>query len=347
MSMILRFLAANRERLELERYGVPEQLSYVMMTPRFRASSHVVFLLLPQGEIEPALVAKIPRLAGASASVAREVANLQAIQVSRPGGFNSIPKVITFEAYDDRHILVETALVGRPMDPPAVRRDRESCCQAMLDWLVEVQQASRCDAEGDPDWFGRLVERPLRTFAERLPLSAEEEGLLERTEELAGLLRTETMPSLPLVFEHGDLSHPNVMWLKAGGPGVVDWELADPRGLPAGDLFFFLTYVAFARHQARSTGHYLPAFQEAFFGPAAWTRPYVKAYAERLQLPPALLTPLFVLYWLRYLAGLLVRFGDAGDTAGRLGPETVVWLRANRYYALWRYAVTHTEELNW
>lgn len=51
---------------------------------------------------------------------------------------------------------------------------------------------------------------------------------------------------LPLVFEHGDLSYPNLLLLPTGEPGVLDWELANPDGLPACDLFLFLTYVAFS-----------------------------------------------------------------------------------------------------
>jgi hypothetical protein len=151
---------------------------------------------------------------------------------------------------------------------------------------------------------------------------------------------------MPLVFEHGDLSHPNIMLLKDGAPGVVDWELAEPRGIPTYDLFFFLTYIAFASQSARKGGEHLAAFQAAFFGRAAWARPYVAAYAARLHLPPHTLTPLFVLCWARYMTSLLLRL-DAAPTSGRLARETADWLRANRYYALWRHAVTNVRALDW
>jgi len=344
MNTVLAFLHRNWRRLDLDRYDVPERLSCVIMTPRFRASSHVVFFVLPEGQPDPVLVAKMPRLAGTSASIEREVANLRAIQASRPGGFDSIPRVIAFEEYGGRAILVETALVGRPMDPPAVRRDLTGCCNAVTAWLAEVQQLACSPIPAGPDWFERLVERPLRYFEDVFPLSAEERRMLEQTWELVAPLRE---ASLPLVFEHGDLSHPNVMLLKDGAPGVVDWELAEPHGLPAYDLFFFLTYAAFALHNARSNGKYLPAFHAAFFSHGAWARPYVRGYAEQLQLPPHTLTPLFVLSWARYMVGLLIRLGGAGHTQERLGPETAAWLRANRYYALWLHTVTHLHELDW
>ena len=358
MNTVLTYLEANRQRLDLARYGVPERLSSVVVTPRFRASSHVVFLVLAAGRPEPLLVAKLPRLGGnnpsptigesesngvTSASIEREVANLQAVQAGRTGGFDSIPRVIAFEEYLGRPILVETALVGTPLDPATVRRDQARSCEAIVEWLTQLPRpAPRADGS-EESWFSRLVERPLRHFERVFPLNVEEQRLLERTWELLAPLRD---ADVPLVFEHGDLSHPNIMLLKNGMPGVVDWELAEPRGLPTYDLFFFLTYVAFASHRARKGEEHLAAFQTAFFGSAAWARPYVAAYAGRLRLPPHTLTPLFVLCWARYMTSLLLRL-DAAPASGRLARETADWLRANRYYALWRCAVTNVRALDW
>src|SRR5262249_5861925 len=64
MNMVLTYLEANRQRLDLARYGLPERLSSMMVTPRFRTSNHVVFLVLAPGRPEPLLVAKLPRLSG-------------------------------------------------------------------------------------------------------------------------------------------------------------------------------------------------------------------------------------------------------------------------------------------
>jgi hypothetical protein len=358
MNTVLTYLEANRQRLDLARFGVPERLSSVVVTPRFRASSHVVFLVLAPGRPEPLLVAKLPRLGGsisalavnrregsgaARASIEREVANLRAVQAGRAGGFESIPQVVAFEEYLGRPILVETALVGNPLDPATVRRAPARACEAVVGWLADLPRLARGPNETEEGWFSRLVERPLRHFERVFPLTVEEQRLLERTWDLIAPLRD---ADLPLVFEHGDLSHPNIMLLKHGAPGVVDWELAEPRGLPTYDLFFFLTYVAFASQNARKGDEHLAAFHTAFFGRAAWARPYVSGYARQLRLPPHTLTPLFVLCWARYMTSLLLRL-DAAPTAGQLTLETADWLRANRYYALWRHAVSNVRTLDW
>ncbi len=344
MNTVLTFLEANRQRLDLAHYGTPDRLSCVILTPRFRASGHVVFLVLADGRPAPALVAKVSRLSEAGASLQREAASLRAVQAARPGGFNSIPRVIAFEECVRHPILIETALVGEPMDRLMVRRDLTRCCEAALDWLTEVAR-SNPDAKGiGTGWFERLVEQPLDQLARAFPGSAGETSLLSRTRDLVAPLSD---AALPLVVEHGDLSHPNILWLDGGGLGVIDWELAKLRGLPTYDLFFFLTYAAFARRNASKNQEYVSAFQAAFFGPSAWARPYVRAYAERLGVPSHALTPLFVLCWVRYLAGLLTRLGEADHSDKTVGVETVAWLRGNRYYALWRHTLAHVNELVW
>lgn len=344
MNMALSFLTANRERLNLAAFGVNGPLSTVVITPRFRASSHVIFLILTAGKSEPVVVAKTPRLAQATASIEQEVNNLRAVQGLRQGGFDSIPQVIAYEEHCGYPILVETALVGQPMDPKAVRRNLAGCCQKVVDWLVDLQEYQNPGQSTTVKWFDRLIEEPLGYFAERFPVSKEEKTLLEQTRELVAPLST---MNLPLVFEHGDLSHPNLLVRKNGTLGVLDWELADQQGLPAYDLFFFLTYAAFSLADARNNGAHLPAFQSAFWGATSWATPYITDYVRRLPLPPEALKPLFVFSWLRYLVGLLKRLDNAAQTDVQVNAETAHWLRTNRYYSLWQHAVTHAHELGW
>jgi aminoglycoside phosphotransferase len=344
MNTVLTFLESNRRRLELERYAAGGRLTCVVVTPRFRASSHVVFLLVPVGSTEPVLVAKLPRLSGASASIEREVANLRACHALKPGGFDSIPRVVAFEEYLGRPILVETALVGPPIDPATIRRDLDRCCQAVSAWLIDLQQPRPGTKQSALDWYEGVVEEPLERLRSLVPWSGEELRLLERTQELVAPLGA---LELPLVFEHGDLSHPNVMSQGNGGVGVVDWELAVPQGLPTYDLFFFLTYAAFALQNARTNNEYVAAFHTAFFGRSAWAQPYIVDYAEQLRLPQLALIPLFVLCWARYMASLLMRLESSTAPQASLGTNTLEWLRTNRYYALWRHTLAHASELHW
>jgi aminoglycoside phosphotransferase len=329
--------------LKLERYGIGRRIACVLLTPRFRASSHVLALVLKDGCSEPALVAKNPRLPGADASIEKEAANLREIHAKRRRGFDSIPRVVALEDFGQHAILVETALVGRALDPPYVRLHRDACCNEVLNWLAAIQHPHRRDVDHRATWFRDLVERPLHEFANVFPMTFEEGQLLDQSWQLVEPLRT---MDLPFVVEHGDLSSPNVMRLKDGLIGVVDWELAELDGLPAADIFFFLSYVAFALGGARESGRYTPAFHAAFFGHSPWARPYVTKYAGQLGLRSESIRPLFVLCWLRYMTALLSRINQRETPSRSLDDPTAEWLRQNRYYALWRHTLQNVDALN-
>jgi aminoglycoside phosphotransferase (APT) family kinase protein len=343
MNLVLTFLAENWQRLNLKRYGDPARLSCLMMTPRFRASRHVICLILAEDRAEPILVVKLPRLPGDNDRLDREVANLLAANRARAEEDVSIPRVVAYEDYHEHRLLIETAVPGRPMSPAIVRRQPELCLEAALTWLLDLQQATAgSTSRDDRDWFERLVEQPLQQFNALLPPSAEEAGLVHQT---LSLMRPFRDHDMPLVMEHGDFSSPNILQDENGRVGVVDWELAEPKGLPAADLFFFLTYVAFARQNARKNADYLKTFQQAFFESQAWAWPYVKRYRERLNLAPEMLVPLFVATWSRYVAGLLMRLQESNEAGSMVEDETIKWLRSNRYYMLWKYAIEQVSKL--
>jgi len=230
------------------------------------------------------------------------------------------------------------------MDPTVVRQNHINCIEMTLAWLIDIYRATHCPAKVTPNWFERLVEQPIQYFSRRFPVNEEESRLLKRTWETAEALRA---MDIPIVFEHGDLSHPNILIPEKGRIGILDWEQAEPLGLPACDLFFFMAYVGFAINRSRENGDYLPAFQSTFFDKDGWARPYIQAYARQLHLPLASLTPLFLLSWFRYLLNLVDRVTSNQAENEYARPETVDWIRANRYYALWRYAVNQSSRLDW
>ncbi|HYM82214.1 MAG TPA: aminoglycoside phosphotransferase family protein [Candidatus Limnocylindria bacterium] len=340
-SAVHAFMNEHWERLDLGRFSISRRLSFVMLTPRFRNSSHLVFLLLPEAGSKPILVAKVPRLPGRSVGMEREAERLKEIHALRPEGFDSVPRLVAFEPYEDRMIQLQTAFQGRAMDRTAVRKDAQRCCEAALAWLIEVQTAARPGAMPEPGAFDRLVDRELLGVEAIFP---SERRLFERTREL---LRSLASAHLPLVLEHRDLSHPNVMIGADGRMGVIDWEQADLKGLPATDLFFFLSYVATAVAKAGSRRETMAAFDRAFFGRRSWARTYIRRYAERLGLGQETLTPLFVAAWMRQVAGLAERVAPPGMGRTAVESETAVWLHRDWRLAAWRHAVENVDRLAW
>jgi hypothetical protein len=339
-NMVLAFLEEHWDRLGLSRHSVSRRLSFVLLTPRFLNSSHLVFLLMPEGESQPRLVAKLPRLPKHRATE-REAQVLRQVQESRSGGFESIPRLVAHEAYRDHMILVETALSGRALDRATVRRTARRSCEAALAWLLEIQSATRHAPDSAGDWFERLIERQSAELEATLPM---EERLIARTRELTQPL---AKVNLPLVLEHGDLSDPNLLVDHDGRIAVLDWELAETRGLPATDLFFFLAYVARALSGARSGIESVAAVDRAFLGRRSWARAYVRRYAEAMALSLGTLTPLLVACWERQVSGLARRMMETRESSDGMRAGVARWIRQDWRFAVWQHVVAHAHQLRW
>lgn len=345
MNSITMYLAKNWKRLDLDKYGRAEDLSCVFITPRFQASGHIIAFILSKVDQAPVFVAKIPRLPDETNRLEREVACLNSVQGLRDGGFDSIPRLISYEDWGGTRILIETALPGQPMSPAIVRQDPEGCTESVIAWLEAVQSKSRTSNKEDKDYFQRLIIQPLEVLKTACSASPEDGVLLKKHLTLVDSLKE---VDFSLVFEHGDLSSPNILIGQDAEIKVVDWELAEPKGLPAVDLFFFLSYIAFAKLNASDNQAYLKAFEDAFFGDKAWAKDHIQQYAKKMGLSNELLKPLFLQCWSQYLYGLVWRLDDSstGMTAEPLKDETLQWLHSNRYYLLWEHTLTHYEDLN-
>ena len=322
-----------------ETVGVSPPLSTVLLTPRFRASRHVVALLHPQGSTEPVVVAKIPRLAGDAGGVEREHAVLTAVQAARENGYATIPRIVAFREVGGHAVLVETALVGVPLTPERARRDPARATAIVLRWLEELPtHPPRAPGET----YGRLIEEPLGRFRAQLPA---ERDLVDRTLALVEPLR---QASLPSVVEHGDLSHPNLLTLADGALGVVDWELAEVEGVPTHDLFYFLGFLAAARSGSSTPLERTRALHEALLRPGGWARKTVADYAAQADIDLRLLAPLLVACFARYTVGLYDRLrGLAADDASALRDEAAHLVRTDRHYSFWAHTVAHAADASW
>jgi len=282
------------------------------------------------------LVAKVPRLAGDNSQLDREARNLRLARPLVAGDPHSIPRVVAFEDFAGFRFLVETVVGGKPLRHDKTGQHGQRNIAGTLDWLVEFHRSSRRPGTATADWHERLIAEPLRVLDRILPAASAERASLEATRRMAERL---VDSAFPLVFEHGDFAPPNILVDAAGRIGVVDWELAEPEGLPLVDAVFFLTSAAFARHGAKSGSGYVTAFSEAFQGARAWAMPLLQRYCAAIELDAELIRPIIVVCWARYLANIVTRLQPDRGAGTRLHAGTVDWLRENRYCRLWQSAI--------
>lgn len=273
----------------------------VLLTPRFRASRHVIGLVLRPADGGLAAVAKLSRLADDDGGIRREAEGLRrAAALGVPG----VPQVLALRGAP-ASVLVESALDGVVIAGHEVRA-RPAVA------LAEVEAWTRAlagPASGRPQVSFRTLWAPaLERIANAIGPGTLLDGawIAQQAEHTARILGALDDTSVPTVLEHGDLAPPNLLRLRDGRLGVVDWEVADPAGLPLGDLLFFATFVL-DQERADDTG-------SSASGPLPAVRATVSALAERqaahLGIDPALIPALRLAMWARWADRQLARFID-------------------------------------
>jgi aminoglycoside phosphotransferase (APT) family kinase protein len=140
--------------------------------------------------------------------------------------------------------------------------------------------------------------------------------------------------TLPIAFEHGDASHPNLFLRDDDSVAAVDWERAEPDGLPVHDLTTLLAYVAVARSGATGPADQGRAIAAALAETGGSASAAIRGYLDRIGVDPDLARPLTLVALARLTMGLVQRLGDG--SADTPSAETVDFVRAHRYYVAWR-----------
>jgi hypothetical protein len=317
--------------------------SRLLVTPWFEASRHVVCLYFDRATKDMCGVAKLPRRPWDLSGIEHEGKILNDVAVLTEGLKDQVPSVREL-SFGSRAFLLETPLRGKTAGPETVRADPDRLLKASLAFLERMPVTG--DTIDDSAWFQRLIKVPLQQVSAFVALDSVP-SLVETTLEYLGPLQAAT---LPLVLEHGDLSHPNLL-LEGDRLAALDWERSELVGLPGSDLFFFLQYVAESRHATFELEGQIVAFDEAFTGRFAWAAPWIRRYMVSIGIDESLFGCLLLATWARSSAGLLARLVPNAQTLPTEEQRTTATKQLadaftlDRDFALWCHAVRRFHRL--
>jgi hypothetical protein len=214
---------------------LPNDPSWLLLTGGQRSVNKVVGLPFAAGGGEPDSVVKFARVAEADAALEREAAALEAVEEQRPD-LAGVPRVRALGRRGGRVALVESRIDGRPLIETLTAATLPGLSRDVTGWLLAL--AGQPQPQPREEWWPRLVGEPLALVERQFGDAIEGAGLAELRQ------RLEALPDLPLLCEHRDCSPWNVV-LTPTGPALLDWESADPRGLPLLDLVYFLAHATF------------------------------------------------------------------------------------------------------
>ena len=290
----------------------------VLLTPRFRASRHVIGLALRTDGDGLAAVVKLPRFADDDGGIRREGA---ALAHAAAAGVRGVPTVIALSG-PPGPVLVESALDGVVIGSREVRAGPTELLDEVEAWtrtLAEAPERRRVP-------FRAMYAPALERIVNAVGANGSIGGMVTRT---AAVLDAFGDVALPPVLEHGDLAPPNLLRLAEGGLGAVDWEVADVDGLPMGDLLFFAAFTASSLAVGAHDG--VPAASLSLAAPA------IARQAAVLGIDPALVPALTVAMWARWADRQLGRFTDASTPLGERLPA--------RHVRSWEAAIARLEDV--
>jgi glycosyltransferase involved in cell wall biosynthesis len=237
---------------------LPSAPPLLLLTPGHRSINKAVGLAFEDGSRKPTAAVKFARVPEAEPGLEREAAVLRRLGEERPD-LAGIPRLRGEGRRHGRLAIVEAAVEGRLLLEALTPQNFEEMAMRVTRLLIELAKADGQAREPaiDPPVGGktqargsgrRLVEQSLDGFAADFG-PVVDSALLDRARARLGGLG-----DLPRACEHRDCSPWNVLLGAGGEPVLLDWESAEPDGLPGMDLVYFLANCAFVLDGAIESG---------------------------------------------------------------------------------------------
>lgn len=186
--------------------------------------------------------------------------------------------------------VAEGAIEGDPMLDRLTAKSFPEMARRVTDLLIELA----ADRSGDP--------RQRTTIDEHLEFFERHFGPALEAEQLEAVrAAAKAVAKLPVVCEHRDCSPWNVVLASRDRPALLDWESAEPDGLPGLDLVYFLANSGFVLEKAFEEQSTRASYRRLLdpstpYGAVAAAE--TARYCEALDLDPGLLPALRALCWM-------------------------------------------------
>jgi hypothetical protein len=218
-----------------------------LIAPSEYASRKAVLFLFRGQDEAPELVVKLTRDGAHNARLENEWRALRWLEDARLPDSGAPPRPAFFGHHAGLAVLGETAVTGAPFRSRTTARADCPLALGALGWLLDLGAASAHPA-ADNGQVATALGDLLARFERLYRLSAGERARLHRH---VGVVAEAARP-LPLVMQHGDPGAWNLLVGADGRPAFLDWEAAEPEGMPLWDIFYFVR--SFSVTVARAAG---------------------------------------------------------------------------------------------
>lgn len=290
---------ARRELLLWGAASVPDWVTAAIGRPLDRAvlvvpgdfvTQKLLVALFADDDPEPTIIVKVARDPAVNDRVDTAADALRKLSDLSLGFRPDLPRLAAAGRVGHLAFVAEHAIIGRPLTD---HDNVEEWLRPAASTLVDVAMASRHDVTG-PELATAMAEL-LGSFGE---VYRNDDVTLRWLDGQLDVIAAASR--VPLVLQHGDPGSWNLLRRDASSVALLDWENADPHGIPVADLAFLLRSagVLEARQHSRSVDR-LGASMRAFVDPhlTAVGAELMGNLATAIELPRALIGPLFYHGW--------------------------------------------------
>lgn len=260
-------------------------------------SRKVLFFLFDREKRHPKYIVKLIRDSALNLRVANEYRALTKLSRMRFIDQETLPQPAFFGYHGDLAIVGETVVEGISFRK---RTSYSAACpygQAAVDWLIELGEASAQVDQGNSQHAITVLKELLDRFSEVYQPNPEYYSFL--VDQIESIVKIDD--NLPTVFQHGDPGTWNLLVTKKGKVAFLDWEAAEPKGMPLWDLFYFLRSYAVGSARTHGIRNNLNGFTNQFLEDSPlsfWILDAIQRYCERTNLMKAWVEPLFYTCWM-------------------------------------------------
>jgi Phosphotransferase enzyme family/Methyltransferase domain len=274
-----------------------EKRRWALAAPGDYPSQKVLLFLFPPAGGSPESVVKITRDPDLSFRLENEWRALTILYEQGVGTDDALPRPLFFGSHRGLAVLGESAIEGVPFRRRTQATADCPFARAAVEWLLELGRATASPARADTRGALSKLDALSDQFTGTYRLEPHEEDFVRA--HVAALVGSGG--GFPLVFQHGDPGPWNVLVTPAGRPAFLDWEGAEPLGMPLWDLFHFLRSYGLIVSRAAGTRDPLQSFTEQVLQRSAVNRLLVDAtnrFVAGTGLAAELVEPLFYTCWM-------------------------------------------------
>jgi aminoglycoside phosphotransferase (APT) family kinase protein len=259
-------------------------------------SRKAILFLRPRESQTPRYVVKMPRDGAFNERLENEWHVLSLLEQAGIGDAQTVPRPAFFGYHAGLAVLGQTTIDGEPFRQKTTGGASCALAWSGIRWLEALGAATATRGVAGNAEIAAGLHRLLARYSAVYKPSGEEQAALAGLIDRIGACQT----PLPLVFQHGDPGTWNLLITRDGRPAFLDWEAAEPHGMPLWDLFYFMR--SFGIGVAGATGgDTLKAFADQFLFETAVSHglaEVVDRHCERLAIDRSLVEPLFFTCWM-------------------------------------------------